>query len=1369
MRRRSSLSIVAVLGTLGCHAGPGGESRFPPPTGPAIRRPAAGSAASPGAEVLLRDVAVRFDERGRCTFTVHRVFRIASEEGLKDWGMVSASYSPYYEERPRLLASVRSPEGGSQELDPKTIAEMPDAQPDSEVLIDRRVVRAPLPALRVGSVVDTTTVMKETRTRLGTGSVHRVYLPPARRYRVSIEAPASLPLKHAARGLSLSPRTDERSGGLRRVVYEGGPLPEPPEIEPMVSADVTSFPYLVFSTASSWSEVASAYSEVIEGRLRGARLDELVRDAAGDKAPVPKKVERILELVRRRVRYTGVELDTGALVPAPPDETLRRRYGDCKDLTLLLVGLLRAAGVAADLALISTGPGEDLPVDMPGIESFNHAILHIAGPAELWVDPTDRLSRAGELPLASRGRRALIVGPRTRELVRTPPLEPRDNGYRESREVFLAPYGEARIVETSTSSGAIELFQRQSVASKEKAAVRRALESYVKEVYLADGLTSEEHPDPDDLGRPFGYRLEVKKAKRGYTTDADAAVVLDRSPLFSWLPTFLKQPPEGRKPRRLPLAMTTAHEVELRYRIVPPPGFKLRSMPETSSRSIGPARMSSTFKHDERSEEVVAVFRFSTGPLEYAPEEVDAFQRDIEHVAQDELASVVYDYEPALLQKEGKTAAALRLYHRLIDRFPQEALYHRQLAFALLEDGFGDEALSEARRAEQLDPGSAVVQIALGWVLEHDRFGRRFGKGSSDDQAEARARSRPADVAAAVKAFRRAIELDPKDVVARASLAELFEFGPSGQRYGEGSNLEGAIAEYRQIKKELKNDSYDPNLAVALVNAKRFKEAREIATRTREGTGNRKEVLLTTTAILDGAKPALELSRKLGAGLEEQRNLLASTFLDLFRLRLYDKGASLLETIAPITANPRVIAEEAKRLRRVRPGAGVVVKADTPLNLVRRMLVELLTGKLSSDEYARLFVVASADESKIELKEGVKHLSSVRRATAESGIPAEASLDYFFSVWQGTVAENHGVGYRVTVKIPGQKGFAPQVWYVQKRERLRLLAEGHDVTALGREALEQIAKGRLDAARRWLDWARDTIPSPPSSSLGPPFAHLWPSPGKAGPAHLRLAAASLLGMGARGAEAIPLLQNAIKRTGAAGAQIDERAVFQARRALAWALKAAKRHAELLPLAEELLAADPRSKEASFLKSIALFRLRRDAELRRWLERCLRLDQRDDDAVMALFDLLARRGKLKEAREVLDRRIDLGDPTATAYNNRAWLALFVSPFAKNAVDDALQANKMSSYSDPYQVHTLAALYAETGNLGEARKLWLKGMELRDVEEPEDVDWYIYGRMAEQVGLRQLAREAYKNVKPDDLDEGAISVFQAAQLRVKRLSP
>ena len=120
---------------------------------------------------------------------------------------------------------------------------------------------------------------------------------------------------------------------------------------------------------------------------------------AGLKAPLGNSpprdyIARIVERLHREVRYTGVEFGDARLIPEFPAETLRRRFGDCKDKSTLLVAALRASGIEAYLALLSAGDDQDVSPDLPGLGMFDHAIVLRARCARICGSTPRRNTRA---------------------------------------------------------------------------------------------------------------------------------------------------------------------------------------------------------------------------------------------------------------------------------------------------------------------------------------------------------------------------------------------------------------------------------------------------------------------------------------------------------------------------------------------------------------------------------------------------------------------------------------------------------------------------------------------------------------------------------------------------------------------------------------------------------------------------------------------------------------------------------------------------------------------------------------------------------------------------------------------------------------
>ena len=101
------------------------------------------------------------------------------------------------------------------------------------------------------------------------------------------------------------------------------------------------------------------------------------------------RVLRALRFVQDEIRYTGLEIGAGAYRPSQPGAVLARRYGDCKDKTLLLVTVLRELGIEAWPVLVHSSMDRGVLERAPGPGAFDHviALVRVKG-KEYWLDAT---------------------------------------------------------------------------------------------------------------------------------------------------------------------------------------------------------------------------------------------------------------------------------------------------------------------------------------------------------------------------------------------------------------------------------------------------------------------------------------------------------------------------------------------------------------------------------------------------------------------------------------------------------------------------------------------------------------------------------------------------------------------------------------------------------------------------------------------------------------------------------------------------------------------------------------------------------------------------------------------------------------------
>jgi tetratricopeptide (TPR) repeat protein/transglutaminase-like putative cysteine protease len=1313
--------------------------------------------------VLLDDCRVELDAQGRSTATYRLVYWIRSTAGLSEWSSVAIDWAPWYQERPEIRARVVDAAGRAYTLDPATLSETPASQYSQDIFSDSRVLQAPLPGLGVGAVVEERIVVRDSAPMFDAGMVQYLSFGmgvPVLRSRLVIDADAGLPLRHVTR---LLPQAEiRRSEGDGRVLltFEVGRIEALEYPEALTPYDEPSWPHVAFSTGESWSAVASRYHRIVESRLASTEVRRIARKIAKRKPSREEALDAVLASLHAAVRYTGLEFGESSIVPYPPDQMWQRRYGDCKDQATAVVAMLRETGVEAHLALLSAGFSSDVEPELPGLGAFDHAIVYVPGTPPLWADPTDRFARAGELPLADQGRLALVASPETVALIRTPEAAAGENRVVETREVFLAERGPARIVETSRADGSIGRDYRHSFVELTTGEVRESLESYAQSSYGVERLTDYEVSDPENLDEPFLLRIEVEDTPLAVTVAEEASVALDISSVLERLPLAVlggddalagDYDPAGDadlSPRKTDLVLTEPYVFEVHYVLIPPPGFEVVDLPDDDVTSIG--AMTLTRKLETRQDgSVHAGFVFDTSKRRFTPSEVDAARRAIREMAVAPVDVVEFRQIGESHLAAGEIGPALEAFRELAALHPDEALHRAQIARALLEGGLGDVARSTAREAIALEPDSAVAHQTLGWILQHDLIGRRFGKGF--------------DLEDSIAAYRRARELDPDDWIIRGDLAILLEHDARGVRYGADAALGEAVAEYHALRGDLQVYDFDLNLLVALMWAERFDEVTALAEELDHGAES-VAIRLVAIAAQRGAEEAVRRGARLLA--DAPRRTAYATAGDLLvALRRYPEAAVLLKAGARGAPNAVDLLARADLVRKVRRHEELHAAEDAPRRVVRRLLEAIIGGgdfaQVIPDLFSRETRERAGPEATTTLKAA---LTSIRSQTSSLGQNPETVLDVVLSTARFGVDGDDTTGYRVEVVLDYGSGSATQAFHVVREDgSYRIAGGGFHAPEVGRRALALIERGHLDPARRLLDWARREVPAVAGEDPygGPLLARFWTEGGEGDAEAARLAAAVLLA-------ADPVYTDeAISLLGPRREGLDD-ASEQAPRldlALALAYSQGGRPEALLPVAERLARTQPRSDAALFLLTRAYSDLGDWEGLERMLRQRLEAWPDNDQATRILAGVVGRGDDLEQSSRLLRRLVDHGRATAIDYNNLAWNALAAGAVDDQALVNAQRAVRESGQRDRASLHTLASVYAELGRTTEAREFVLRSMVIEGLDQPDSVDWFVFGRIAEHYGVRDAATAMYRKVAPPENEvETATSTYRLAQRRL-----
>lgn len=150
------------------------------------------------------------------------------------------------------------------------------------------------------------------------------------------------------------------------------------------------FQIIQISEYQDWAGVAAWANDLFKvDQALSPEIQAQIRRWKDANLPKDQLVVEVLRWVQSEIRYFGIELGVNSHLPAPPNLTLERKFGDCKDKSLLLSTLLKALGIEAEPVLASLGLRRNVENMTPSPAVFDHAIVRVLiDGKQYWLDPT---------------------------------------------------------------------------------------------------------------------------------------------------------------------------------------------------------------------------------------------------------------------------------------------------------------------------------------------------------------------------------------------------------------------------------------------------------------------------------------------------------------------------------------------------------------------------------------------------------------------------------------------------------------------------------------------------------------------------------------------------------------------------------------------------------------------------------------------------------------------------------------------------------------------------------------------------------------------------------------------------------------------
>ena len=317
----------------------------------------------------------------------------------------------------------------------------------------------------------------------------------------------------------------------------------------------------------------------------------------------PEKIARIYAYVQNEIQNIGpgderepeAAPDPGLKKNKSVDDTIRRRYGTPSDINLLFISMLRAAGLDARLAELTTRDENFFHRSFPDAFQFNSeltAVISRDGSVQFF-DPGTVHCPPGLLSWEKEGITALVYGTADWRFVETPVSDASQNAEERIIRVVACPDGdvEAHVDVKFTGQRAIEL--RSQSADQAPDVLRKQILVGLRSLLPAARIdeSSVTVSNPKSAVTPVVASFDFRTLQFATRTETRLFV----------RPAFLSHRDESVTPapaRANSICFPFPWSESDRVVIEPPPGYKIEQLPDPVDLDIGAAHFRSTVSRE---------------------------------------------------------------------------------------------------------------------------------------------------------------------------------------------------------------------------------------------------------------------------------------------------------------------------------------------------------------------------------------------------------------------------------------------------------------------------------------------------------------------------------------------------------------------------------------------------------------------------------------------------------------------------------------------------------------------------------------------------------------------------------------------------
>jgi transglutaminase-like putative cysteine protease len=333
-----------------------------------------------------------------------RVFQIVSEAGRSDGAQVNISFDPSYQTLAIHHLRLRRNQQEFDRYDPAKVQFLQREQDlERQLYNGERSALIILDDVRIGDTIDLAYTLMGRNPVFGGHFIDLAYLgwgAPVQELRYRLIKPSGRTLRHQERGPSSSVVTVNETTHGQEWLWVRRDLTTI-EWEDKTPAWQVVYPFLEVSEFADWGAVVAWALPLYDFTAEPTPLVRETLASIKASAVTPEaRALAALRFVQEEIRYLGIEMGPGSHRPSAPDAVLQRRFGDCKDKSLLLAALFHHLGFEAAPVLVNSTLRDSVKEWLPSPYAFDHVITALdLGGRRYLLDPTMSYQRGATLAL----------------------------------------------------------------------------------------------------------------------------------------------------------------------------------------------------------------------------------------------------------------------------------------------------------------------------------------------------------------------------------------------------------------------------------------------------------------------------------------------------------------------------------------------------------------------------------------------------------------------------------------------------------------------------------------------------------------------------------------------------------------------------------------------------------------------------------------------------------------------------------------------------------------------------------------------------------------------------------------------------------